>query len=149
MNYDLRTCDSAYYFLLNFMDMTPDEYITELVIECENRFERFWERNIDRISDVDISDLRIMAFHVVGALDECKEIRENGLMNLQEVLKRDTVISRALGHYGIFFDIENRILHCNGEKYDIDYENTVVVIFYLVLMKNWIELHTECTTIIV
>lgn len=122
MNYDLRTCDSAYYFLLNFMDMTPDEYITELVIECENRFERFWERNIDRISDVDISDLRIMAFHVVGALDECKEIRENGLMNLQEVLKRDTVISRALGHYGIFFDIENRILHCNGEKYDIDYE---------------------------
>jgi hypothetical protein len=104
------------------MDMTPDEYITELVIECENRFERFWERNIDRISDVDISDLRIIAFHVVGALDECKEIRENGLMNLQEVLKRDTVISRTLGHYGIFFDIENRILHCNGEKYDIDYE---------------------------
>lgn len=46
------------------MDMTPDEYITELVIECENRFERFWERNIDRISDVDISDLRIMAFAV-------------------------------------------------------------------------------------
>lgn len=89
LNYDLRTCDSAYYFLLNFMDMTPDEYITELVIECENCFERFWERNIDRISDVDISDLRIMAFHVVGALDECKEIRENGLMNLQKVLKRD------------------------------------------------------------
>lgn len=63
-----------------------------------------------------------MAFHVVGALDECKEIRENGLMNLQEVLKRDTVISKALGYYGIFFDIENRILHCNGEKYDIDYD---------------------------
>lgn len=122
MNYDLRTCDSAYYFLLNFMDMTPDEYITELVIECENNFERFWERNIDRISSIDISDLRIMAFHVVGALDKCKEIRENGLMNLQEVLKRDTVISRALDHYGIFFDIENRILHYNDEKYDIDYE---------------------------
>ena len=122
MNYDLRTCDSAYYFLLNFMDMTPDEYITELVIECENNFERFWERNIDRISSIDISDLRIMAFHVVGALDKCKEIRENGLMNLKEVLKRDTVISRALDHYGIFFDIENRILHYNDEKYDIDYE---------------------------
>lgn len=54
MNYDLRTCDSAYYFLLNFMDMTPDEYITELVIECENNFERFLERNIDRISSIDI-----------------------------------------------------------------------------------------------
>ena len=122
MNYDLRTCDSAYYFILNFMDMTPDEYITELVIECENSFEQFWKRNIDRILDVDISDLRIRAFHVVGALDDCKEIRENGLMNLQEVLKRDTVISRALSNCGIFFDIENRILFCNGKKYDIDYE---------------------------
>lgn len=122
MDYDLRTCDSAYYFILNFMDMTPDEYLTELIIECENSFERFWERNINRISDVDISDLRIMAFHVVGALDDCKDIRENGLMNLQEVLKRDTVISRTLSNYGIIFDIENRILHCNGKKYDIDYE---------------------------
>ena len=64
LNYDLRTCDSAYYFILNFMDMTQDEYITELVIECENSFEQFWKRNIDRILDVDISDFRIRAFHV-------------------------------------------------------------------------------------
>lgn len=122
MDFDLRTCDSAYYFVLNFMNMTPDEYLTELIIECENSFERFWERNIDKISDVDISDLRIMAFHVVGALDNCKDIRENGLMNLQEVLKRDTIISRMLSNYGIIFDVENRILNCNDKKYDIDYE---------------------------
>lgn len=122
MVFDLRTCDAAYYFVLNFMNMTPDEYLTELIIECGNDFERFWERNIDRISDIDISNLRIMAFHVVGALDECKEIRENGLMNLQEVLKQDTVISRMLSNYGLKFDIENKILSCNGKNYDIDYE---------------------------
>ena len=38
------------------------------------------------------------------------------------VLKRDTVISRTLTNYGIIFDIENRILNCNGKKYDINYE---------------------------
>lgn len=102
--------------------MTPDEYLTELIIKCENDFEQFWKRNIDKISDVNISDLQIIAFHVVGALDDCKDIRENGLMNLQEVLKRDTVISGMLSHYGLIFDIENKILNCNGEKYDIDYE---------------------------
>ncbi len=25
MNFDLRTCDAAYYFVLDFMNMTPDE----------------------------------------------------------------------------------------------------------------------------
>lgn len=104
------------------MGMTPDEYITELIINSENNFETFWSRNIDRIKSIDFSDLRIMAFHVVGALDDCKDIRENGLMSLQEVLKRDTVISRMLSNYGMIFDTENRILICNGKEYDIDYE---------------------------
>jgi len=29
MDFDLRTCDAAYYFVLDFMGMTPDEYIKE------------------------------------------------------------------------------------------------------------------------
>lgn len=57
MNFDLRTCDTAYYFVLEFMNMTPDEYLTELVIECENDFEKFWKRNIGRITEVNIEDL--------------------------------------------------------------------------------------------
>lgn len=56
------------------MGMTPDEHITELIINSENNFETFWSRNIDRIKSIDFSDLRIMAFHVVGALDDCKDI---------------------------------------------------------------------------
>lgn len=57
MDFDLRTCDTAYYFVLEFMNMTPDEYLTELVIECENDFEKFWKRNIGRITEVNIEDL--------------------------------------------------------------------------------------------
>lgn len=90
MDYKLITCDSTYDFVLNFMNMTPDEYVTELIIECKNDFEQFWERNIYAIKDVDISNIRIMAFHVVGSLDGCREIKSKGLMNLQEVLSSDT-----------------------------------------------------------
>lgn len=37
-----------------------------------------------------------MAFHIVGFLDECKEIEENGLMDLRKVLSSNTVLSKEL-----------------------------------------------------
>lgn len=122
MDFDLRTCDAAYYFVLDFMGMTPDEYITERIINCENDFETFWSRNIERIKSVDISGLRLMAFHVVGSLDECREIKENGLMNLQSVLSKETILKKLLEKAGVAFDIPNKLVSCNGNTYDIDYE---------------------------
>lgn len=122
MDFDLRTCDAAYYFVLDFMGMTPDEYITERIINCENDFETFWSRNIERIKSVDISGLRLMAFHVVGSLDECREIKENGLMNLQSVLSKETILKKLLEKAGVTFDIPNKLVSCNGNTYDIDYE---------------------------
>lgn len=123
MEYDLRTCDAAYYFVLNFMGMTPDEFITEYTLNCDNDFEVFWDKNVERIASVDISEMKIMAFHVVGSLDNCREIKENGLMNLQEVLSRDTILKKMLTKTGIAFDISERTVSCNGQTYDIDYDH--------------------------
>lgn len=123
VKYDLRTCDSAYFFLLEFMAMTSDEYIIETAINCDNDFELFWNNNIERIKAVDISDLRIMAFHVTGALDRCSEMRCNGLINLQMVLSGDTILVRELKKIGIIFDIENRTISYDGMSYDINYEH--------------------------
>lgn len=122
MDFDLRTCDAAYYFVLDFMGMTPDEYITERIINCENDFETFWSRNIERIKSVDISGVRLMAFHVVGSLDECCEIKENGLMNLQNVLSTETILKKLLEKAGVTFDIPNKLVRYKGNSYDIDYE---------------------------
>ena len=44
-----------------------------------NDFEVFWERNIDRIAKVNVHDIKVMAFHVLGSLDQCEEIKKNGL----------------------------------------------------------------------
>lgn len=122
MNFDLRNCDAAYYFVLEFMDMTSDEYITEYIVNCEKNFEIFWDRNIERIKSVDISGLKIMAFHVVGSLDECQEIKSKGLINLQEVLSSETILKRLLDKVGVVFDISNRTVSYNGTNFDIDYE---------------------------
>lgn len=122
MDFDLRTCDAAYYFVLDFMGMTPDEYITERIINCNNDFEVFWSRNIERIKSVDISGLRLMAFHVVGSLDGCREIKEKGLMNLQAVLSEETTLKKLLERAGVTFDIPNKLVSCKGNSYDIDYE---------------------------
>lgn len=122
MDFDLRTCDAAYYCVLEFMDMTPDEYITERIINGENDFETFWSRNVERIKSVDISGLRLMAFHVVGSLDGCREIKETGLMNLQTVLTEETTLKKLLERAGVTFDIPNKLVSCQGKNYDIDYE---------------------------
>lgn len=122
MEFDLRTRDAAYYFLLDFMGMTSNEYITEGHINCENDFELFWNRNIERIKSVDISRLKIMAFHVVGSIDECSEIKANGLMDLQKVLSTNTTLKRMLAKWGIEFDIQNKRVLRNGKSYGIDYE---------------------------
>ena len=80
-----------------------------------------WERNIQRIQNIDISQLRILAFHVLGSLDCCEEIKKNGLWNLQMVLSGDTILSRILKEHGIHFDITNKLLYAGSKEYDIDY----------------------------
>lgn len=123
MEYDLRTCDSAYKFVLEFMNMTDGDYFSEFFIECEKNYELFWKRNIERIESVDISRLKIIAFHIVCSLDECREIKINGLMDLQKVLSQDTMLKRMLEKSGIEFDLPNKCIICDGKKYDIDYDN--------------------------
>lgn len=122
MNYDIRTCNSARQFVLDFMNMTLNEFETEYNCECQKDFEKFWERNLDRIQKVDISNIKIMVFHILGALDECEEIKKNGLKNLKEVLSNDTLLKKKLSEFGIGFDIPRKIMICNGTSYDIDFD---------------------------
>lgn len=122
MNFDIRTRDSARQFVLEFMNMTSNEFETEYNCGCQKDFDEFWERNFDRIQKVDILNIKIMAFHILGALDECEEIKKNGLKNLKEVLSNDTLLKKKLSEAGIEFDIPGKIMMCNGTSHDINYD---------------------------
>ena len=81
MKYDLRTCDSSY----DFMNMTSKEYLDEWIIGCKKDFDIFWKRNYDKIAEVDISELQIMAFHIIGALnDTILELVFIGVLRVQQ-----------------------------------------------------------------
>lgn len=123
MIFDLRTCDSAYDFVLEFMGMSSSEFFHDYIKDCEKDFEVFWEKNNQRIKQVNIINLRIIAFHVLGSLDNCEEIKANGLWSLQKVLSNNTMLSRMLKAEGIVFNISDRLLYCYGTAYDIDYDH--------------------------
>lgn len=123
MVFDLRTCDSAYDFVLEFMGMTSREFFQNYYVDSNKDFEDFWGNNNPRIKKANISDLRIMGFHVLGSLDDCEEIKTKGLWNLQKVLGNDTMLSRMLKKEGIIFNISDKLLYCGKTKYDIDYDH--------------------------
>ena len=121
-NFDLRTRNSAYDFLLAFFNMSGQEYIEELIINSDNEFEKFWDRNAASVNDIRLDNIRVWGFHVVGSLDECREIRNQGLRNLQKVLSGDTQLSRMLKSYGVFFDVKRHLLLYKGKEYNVDYD---------------------------
>ena len=122
MDFDLRTCNSAFDFILDLLQMKSNEYVEELIMNSGNDFEVFWERNIDRIAKVNVHDIKVMAFHVLGSLDQCEEIKKNGLKICRWFFLR-IQFSRLLKKAGIAFDIHEKTVSYNGNLYDIDYEH--------------------------
>lgn len=123
MDFDLRTCKSAYSFILKFLNITRKEYIRSYFIECKKDFELFWKRYYKKINDIDIRNIRIIGFHVTGSLDECEEIRTNGIRNLQKVLSENTIVRKVLRKYGVIIDVKSQQLHYKDIYLDINYEN--------------------------
>ena len=74
------------------------------------------------LDTIDIFNVRFIAFHVTASLDNCQEIKDNGIRDLQYVLSHNTKLSQELNQCGIKFDIDNRIMFIDGTEYNIDYD---------------------------
>jgi len=122
-NFDITTADNAFGFLLDTLGLQPGELIMEYLVECGRDIDLFLERNRHRLDELDIHDVRFVAFHVTGSLDDCQEIKENGIRNLQYVLSHNTALSRLLKCDDITFDIEHRKMCINGRDFDVDYDH--------------------------
>lgn len=119
----MRTHDSAYDFLLDFLDITGEDLIMDYIVDCNKDFETFWKKHFERLEAVDITDLRIIAFHIAATQDECAEIKESGLINLQKVLSKDTKLKELLESYGITFNIPKRTITAKGKVINVNYDN--------------------------
>ena len=122
MDFDIRTIDAAYYSLLGLLQMTDMEFVQEYYINCESDFMQLWGRHFTQLDQINLSHIRFIGFHITSNWDNCAEIRENGLMDLQKVLSKDTALSRLLRSYNIEFDIAQKVVRSNGQAIDIDYD---------------------------
>lgn len=120
--FDISTPDSAYKFVQDFFKISGSAFIDEYIIESNNNFDTFWERNYNYIRDIDIIDLKYKVLHVTSNSDNCAEIKTKDINNLQKVLSKQTILSRLLSGHGLHFDIENKIMVADGRKIDIDYD---------------------------
>lgn len=123
INFDITTSNNARDFLLDTLKLRPDELVMEYLVECGRNIDVFVERNRYRLDNLNLQDVRFVAFHVTASLDDCKEIKENGIRDLQYVLSHNTMLSRLLKRGDINFDIENCIMNVNGRDYDVDYDH--------------------------
>lgn len=128
VEFDIRSLDSAKKFVSEFTGMTEQEYNIEK-FDGFDGFELLWDVLLNRIQAIDISDLRIVAFHITGSLDECKEVKENGLVDLQKVLSNDTTLSRELKKAGVQVDIANKLVSCDNNSYVLDTESSGALLF--------------------
>lgn len=122
MLFDIRTPDTAFDFLQEFLGITYEDFIDEYVIKCDENFDKFWYRWVDHINTINIDDLEFIVFHVTSNDNNCLEIKTNGIKNLQFLLSENTGLNSFLIEHGIQFDIENKILYADKKEIDIDYE---------------------------
>lgn len=95
-----------------------EKYITQY----ESNFDEFCDDNKECIDVIDLENLKLKVMHFTSNMDECSEIKTNGIINLQRVLSEKTALCAFLANYGVKFDIENKILITENKKIDINYD---------------------------
>ena len=120
--YDVTNPDAAYEWVYSILDIKQGGLIEDYVLQCSSDFEKFFEEHIDKIKEIDINKLELVAIHVTSNNDNCLAIRNQGLKNLKVVLSEDTELSRFLLGEQIAFDINQKKMFIQGSEYEIDYQ---------------------------
>lgn len=122
IDYNITTSNDAYDFVLKVLRMTGEQLVMEYFVECNKDLDLFWERNFERLIDFNINNVRFFAFHITSNFDNCRELLQDGIRNLQYVLSHNTEMTKMLDERGVQFDIIRRVLIVNGIEYNIDYD---------------------------
>lgn len=125
MLFDITSESTSKEFLCNFLEI--DSTIINQYIEKSNNgicVDTFLEYAHRSLEDKNIDDLYLSVVHVTTNNDECKTIRESGLVNLQQALTMDTPLRRYLKQYSIQLDIYNNLMCIKDTFHEIKYDSS-------------------------
>ena len=122
MCYDITNPDISYQWLHKSLRIKNGDFIEIYVIECRNDFDIFYQKYHSIIEEIDIENLEIVAFQVTSNSNECVDIKNHGIHNLQWILSNDTDLKRFLKKNNIRFDIDSKMMYIGDISYDVDYE---------------------------
>lgn len=120
--FDITSQEKAKGFLSNFLNIGTDNienYISNNAQDYD--VEDFIDKNDIKLEKVQLHNLQLIVQHISTSVDECKSLRKFGLLNLQQSLTMETSLKEYLTDFGIFFDISNKWMACQGKKFDITY----------------------------
>lgn len=80
--YDITNPDISFDWLHEVLHMKQGGLIDEYCLECHNDFDRFYEKFLPEINEIDIESLEIAAFQVTSNDNGCADIKKHGLRNL-------------------------------------------------------------------
>ena len=123
MIFDISNEKSSKKFLAEFLDI--DEKLIDYYIEGATDayfLDEFLEKVDRSVEDKSINNLSIAALHMTSNNDQCRSIKELGILNLNQVLSMETPISRFLKDYGISFDISNNLMFIKDKILELKFD---------------------------
>ena len=121
MTFNITSSEPAFKWLQEILRMSGEEFIRDYIHDCNKDLDFFLMKHLDAIKAIDIDSTEFIVFHVTSNSNQCAEIKQRGIINLQKALTESCELSLFLKDYGFQFDIQNKKMIMKEQIYDINY----------------------------
>ncbi|WP_249598948.1 hypothetical protein [Peribacillus frigoritolerans] len=141
MIFDMTDFNGNIKSLVEFLDLTEEE-ISNFVLESTDVMDFLEGFNIDDEKLLE-KDIELVSLHSTTSIDNCKSIKEKGIINLQDTVSQETPLKAYLENKDIQINIDEKYILFKGNKLDIskktegfclrdedEYKNRVIHKFY-------------------
>ncbi|QSB09305.1 hypothetical protein [Lysinibacillus fusiformis] len=120
MIFDMTDYNSNIKSLVDFLDLTEEE-ISDFVLESTDVIEFLEAFNIEDEKLLE-KDIDLVSLHSTASIDNCKSIKEKGIINLQDAVSQKNPIGDYLKNKDIQINIDEKYILFKGNKLDISKE---------------------------
>ncbi|MCM3389991.1 hypothetical protein LG296_20785 (plasmid) [Ureibacillus chungkukjangi] len=159
MIFDMTDYKNTIKSLAEFLDLMEDE-ISDFVLNNKDAdvmdFLKAFSIEDDKLLE---KNIELVSLHSTSSIDDCKSLKEKGLINLQEAVLQETPLKAYLEKKCIQINLEEKYILFKGKKFDIsekikgyslsdeeDHKNTVIHKFYGDFQVNGFLYHENVVT---